>query len=99
MHDVLHAQRRESRAASAGPRGSAGTKPSRVEDVGDLVVDVIVEQLVDELDDLATASSPSRQEAFGFTVVSVVVCPPLKRTWIFVVPSSGSFTSVTSSMT
>ncbi len=52
VHDILHTLRRESRPAFAGPRGPAGTEPTRVEDVGDLVVDVIIEQLVDELDDL-----------------------------------------------
>lgn len=36
---------------------------------------------------------------FGFSVVSVATLPPLKRTWIRVVPSSACLTSVTSSTT
>src|SRR5262245_25628448 len=39
VHDVLHSHRRESRAASAGPRGTAWTKPSNVENLGDLIVE------------------------------------------------------------
>ena len=89
VHDVLYTLRRESRAATSGPGRSAGTEPAVVEDVGDPVVEVMVEQLVDELDDLGGVFTFS-QDAFGFTVVSVEVCPPRKRTWIFVVPAPGA---------
>src|SRR5690242_14226950 len=52
VRDVLHARSREAGAASAGPRGTAGTEPARIEDASDLGVDVLVEQPIDELHDL-----------------------------------------------
>jgi len=52
LHDILHALTSESRAMPSGPRRSTWTKPPSVEDVGDLGIDVIVEQSVDEVDDL-----------------------------------------------
>ena len=68
-----------------------------VQDVGDLGIDMIVEELVNEFDhhglgfDLLCGR-------FGVLRRQVSVLPPLKRTWILVVPSAGSLISVTSSM-
>ncbi len=49
VHEVSYAHRREAGATLAGPRSPAGTEPACVEAVGELVVNVLVEQAVDAL--------------------------------------------------
>ena len=98
MDEIRDAQGGEASIAAPRPRRSAGTKSLLVEDVGDLGIDVIVEELVDELDDDVGGVFTCCADDLGFNVVSVSVLPPLKRTWILVIPSAGSLISVASSM-
>ncbi len=50
MDEVGDAQRGKAGLAALRPGRSAGTKTPLVEDIGDLCIDVVIEELVDELD-------------------------------------------------
>ena len=97
MGEVSHPQVRESGVGLVTAGRTAGPNCLLVEDVRDLGIDVIVEEFVDEFDHRLLGLDLLRG-GLGFSVVRVSVLPPLKRTWILVVPSAGSFTSATSSM-
>ena len=96
--EIGHSQVGEPRVGLATTRRTTGAYPLFVQDFGDLGIDVIVEQLVDEFDHLRLGLHLLRG-GFGILTVSVSVLPPLKRTWRVVVPSAGNLMNVTSSMT
>ena len=97
MSEIGHPQVSEASVGLPLTSRTAGANCLLVEDAGDLGIDVIVEELVDELDHHLLGLD-LRAEDLGFCVVRISVLPLLKRTWIFVVPSTASFASVTSLM-
>ena len=52
MREIRNSLRAEARVLAPGPSRPAGTKASLVEQIGDLGVDVVIEEPVDELHDL-----------------------------------------------
>ena len=96
--EIGHSQVGESRVGLATTRRTARAYPLFVQDVGDLGIDVIVEELVDEFDHLRLGLHLLRGR-FGILCRQRLGLASLEADMGVVVPAAGNFMSVTSSMT